>query len=658
MEEKNNNDDPFRNVDVTGNGESHLIEDMEKKLYSRQTEIQQKGRTVLHPKKISTHGKEAWEEGEGSLGVHQWEEKDTGSPFVKFFFFSLVFFLVAAGIAGYGLFNKRIVVSPNNVNVTIFGPVSIKGGEELSIQVVIENKNTVPLNGVQLTTNFPTGTRYVGNLAQEQVRVVKKLDSIDAEETRTETVKAIILGGKNEKKEIAFEVRFSIEGSDALYTKTKKFVVNLTDSPLSFTTTLLKEITPGQDFTLGVDVKSNSPTVLKNAILKIDYPQGFIFKGAVPAPAKGDNLWSLGEMSLGDTAHIEISGSVLGESEQQKIFRISTGVGTDQDMLLLKTLLSSSQAGVTIRKSFLGVEIFVGGNTSGTTVLEEGTSSNINVRWTNNLLNKVSDVELTLSLSGGVINKKSVMPSSEGLYDAIHNTITWDKRVVKDLASLAPGEKGSVSLAFSLIPYSTVNAFKNPTITITTSIKGKRIDENNVPEDVKFVSTKTIKVNTAINVSSYGTYYGDPIPNTGPLPPKVGEETTYTITWEAKNSSNDINGAQISATIPLSVRWTGKVFPNGSPVSYDSTSKKVTWKIGDIKSGTGHLDDPAKISFQVALLPGLSQLYRSPMILSETTMTATDSFTGTTVSSVVGSVSTIISKTDPKVTQTDIAVTE
>jgi hypothetical protein len=656
MEEKNN--DPFRTIDVTGNGESHLIEDMEKRLYSRQVEIPHKGRTILHPKKISAHGKEAWEEGEGPLGAHKWEEKDAGSPFVKFFLFSLVFFLVATGIAGYGLFSKKIVVSPNNVGVTLFGPVSTKGGEELAIQVLIENKNTVPLNGVQLTTNFPAGSRHVSNSAQEQVRVVKKLESIDAGETRTEIVKAIVLGGKNEKKEIAFEIRFSIEGSDALYTKTKKFVVNLTDSPLSFTTTLLQEITPGQDFTLGVDVKANSSVALKNTILKIDYPQGFIFKGAVPSPVKGDNLWSLGEMKLGDTVHIEIQGSILGESEQQKIFRISAGVGTEQDALSLKTLLSFSQAGVTIKKSFLGIEIFLGGGNFGTTALEEGKSSNISIQWTNNLLNKVNDVELAVSLSGNVINKKSVLPNSEGLYNAINNIITWDKRVVKDLASLSPGEKGSVSFAFSLIPYSVTNAFKNPTITITTNVKGKRIDENNVPEDVKFLSTKTIKVNTTTKVSSYGTYYGDPIPNTGPLPPKVGEETTYTVTWEAKNSSNDINGAQVFATIPLSVRWTGKVFPNGSPVSYDSTSKKVTWKIGNLKSGTGYLEDPAKISFQVALLPGLSQLYRSPMILSETTMTAVDSFTGTHVSSVAEFLSTIISRTDPKATQEDGMVTE
>ncbi|MCK9351458.1 MAG: hypothetical protein WCT49_04120 [Candidatus Paceibacterota bacterium] len=651
------NNDPFRKIDGQEDDKSHLIENLEKKLYSRQDEIQHRDRTVLRPKKINAEGREVWEEG-GSLRYQKTNEKESSSPFVKFFLFSLIFFIIAVGIAAFSFFSKRIVVSPNNVNVSVFGPVSAKGGEEIAIQVQIENKNTVPLNSVQITANFPDGSRYISNPGEELPRTIKKIGTVDAGEERTETIKALIFGGQNERKEINFEVRFSIEGSGAQYTKNKKFMVGLTAAPLSFTTSLLREITPKQEFTLGVDIKSNSPTPIKDPLFKIDYPQGFIFKGAVPAPVKGDSLWSLGDMNFGDTRHLEVRGSLLGESEQQKIFRLTTGAGTEKDFLVMKDIFATAQTGITIKKSFLSMDIFVNGVNSESPVLNEWRPADIGIHWTNSLPDKVNDGEISVSVTGDVIDKKTVFADSEGFYDSISDVITWDKRAIKDLASLAPGKVGTVSFRFSLLPYSAKNAFKNPTISVSTSVKGKRVDENNVPEDVKFSAAKTIKLSTLAKLVSYGTYYGDPIPNTGPIPPRVGQETTYTITWKALNTVNDLKNAEVSAAIPLSVRWTGKVFPTGSPISYDQTSKKVTWKIGKIKSGVGYLEEPAQVSFQVVLLPGLSQLYKSPTLLSAATFTATDDFTGAALTSVAEAVSTTISSTDPRITLTDTQVAE
>ena len=652
------NNDPFHILDKEKEIESHRIEELEKKLYSRQNEIPHKDRTMLHPKKTGFRGSESWEEGDNTFSFSKRAEKSNGSPFVKFFIFSVIFFLIATGIAGYSLFSKRIVVSPDNVNVSVFGPVSAKGGDDVNIQVLIENKNTVPINSVQLTGNFPSGSRNIGDTGKELPRTVKSLDSIAAGETRTETVKALILGGENQKKEISFDIRFRVEGSDALYTKNRKFTLNLTSTPLSFTASLLKEITPKQDFTLGVDITSNSQAVLMNPVFKMDYPQGFVFEGANPAPTENDNVWLLGTMNFGEVKHIDVKGKLLGDNGQQKIFHLSSGIGTDNNQLAMSTVFGTSLVEALIAQPFLGIDILVNGSNEPSPIIKNWEAGNIDIGWTNNLLDKINNGEIAVSLKGDTIDKKSIVPIPDGLYDSISNTITWDERAVPDLALLSPGQKGTVSFGFSLIPYSAAHSFKNPTITVSTNVKGNRINESNVPQDVKFSSSKTIKISSQIQFASFGTHYGIPISNTGPIPPRVGQATTYTITWKAINTANDVSNAQISATIPLSVQWTGQIFPNGSAISYDETSKKVTWNIGNMKAGVGYSEDPDEVSFQVALLPGLSELNKTPMLLSSSVFTATDNFTGASLSAKAVAVTTVISGTDPKITEKDTQVKE
>jgi hypothetical protein len=647
------NNDPFRILEEENDKESHLIENLEKKLYSRQEEVKSKDRTILRPKRFSQT--ESWT---GSLDYTKPEQKSGLSLFVRFFLFSLVFFVIAAGIAGYSLFNKRIVVSPDNVSVSVFGPVSVKGGEELPVQVLIENKNTVGLNSVQLTTDFPDGTRYVSNPGQKLERIIKPLGVVDPAEVRTETMKALVFGKENEKKVISFSVRFRIEGSDAVFTKTKKFQVGLTTPPLTFTVSTLGEATPGQDLNFDVNLKSNSPAPLGGELFRIDYPAGFVFKSSNPAPSFNDNIWLLGDMNLGDVKNISIVGTLLGENDQRKVFHLTSGVGTDKDKYTIGTIFGDSETTVTIKKPFLGINMFVNRTNTPNPVIDAWDVNTVNVNWINTLKNKIVDAEIEIGIEGSVVNKKTVTPQDDGLYDSFKNTIFWDKRVEPNLESIPPGGKGTVLFTFDLTPYSAEHRYKNPVITLSASVKGKRIDENSVPEEIKFISSKKVKISTQMNFVSIGRYYDTSIKNRGPLPPKIGQETTYTITWRMKNTVNSVSGAEVTASIPLSVRWTGEVFPTGAPVSYNPTSHKVTWKLGDVKEGRGYVDEPAEVSFQVGLLPGLSQRAKSPQLLSESVLNATDDFTGSNLSVTSRDISTIIDSMDPKAGQEDTIVVE
>ncbi len=142
------------------------------------------------------------------------------------------------------------------------------------------------------------------------------------------------------------------------------------------------------------------------------------------------------------------------------------------------------------------------------------------------------------------------------------------------------------------------------------------------------LTSKVIQVllqsNTDFNAEA--RYYGNDgvALSTGPLPPKVGEQTTYRIFWRLNNSLHDLAGVAISAQLGENVILTGKnLIPTGI-FSYDSGSKKVTWSLDRMSADTKNLE----INFEVGLTPTSADVGKSPELLGTASFKATDVSTG------------------------------
>ena len=114
-----------------------------------------------------------------------------------------------------------------------------------------------------------------------------------------------------------------------------------------------------------------------------------------------------------------------------------------------------------------------------------------------------------------------------------------------------------------------------------------KIDSPDVPTPIsmnKIISSNAInmKVNSKLAISVKGYYSDQAIPNSGPIPPKVGEETTYTIHWKVLNVSNDISGATVSAILPTNSQMTGNIFPQDANLKYNERTNAVVWTIGNV----------------------------------------------------------------------------
>ncbi|MCI0542202.1 hypothetical protein L0Y69_00390 [bacterium] len=639
--------------------EPSRIEELEKKLYSRdENAVRPHKRTELHPKKF--YLAEDWDaekSEESFLARSKKPPAEKISFYSKLFAVSLIFFFAASGLAGYFLFSERNFISPENVELSMFGPVSVKGGDVLDLQIVIENKNTAPLAFANLVLQFPDDSRLASDSSKAFLRYSKPLGEILPGEIRTETIKVILLGDERTRKEVRASLSYGISGSNATYTKENKYAVTLTAPPLAVSIDLLKEANAGQVVTLTANIESNASSPLKDPIVRIDYPVGFVLQSATPSPSSGKNIWRLGPMVFGDKREIRITGVLLGEDNQEKAFWVYTGLSKSDSTSSIGTLFSSILQTVTLKKPFLGVDIFVNGESDPEYTLPSRKDKlNLSIRWTNNLADRIINGEIQAVIKGDTVDKRTMSVDRGGFFRSSEDLITWERRTTPALVSIARGKESTVGVSFGLLPAETEGFVrKNPVIEIEVSVKGERVSEDNVPEEIRSFAKRSIKVGTTAVFSSRALHWSGPFENTGPMPPQVDQETTYTVVWSVENLSSNLSGTRMRATLPPYVHWIGQVFPNTPGLIYNDVSGDVVWEAGNVSAGTG-VETPLKeVAFQIAIVPSLSQVSASPNILSATTFSAEDTFTGRKITGTLFPINTQL-LTDPTFISSQSAV--
>src|SRR3989344_1315634 len=204
----------------------------------------------------------------------------TKSSMIKYFFIAAtIFFLISAGYAGYVFLGGGQTISGSNVNIFVTGPVSVGGGEELPLTIIVDNQNPAAMEAVNLVVEFPDGTRRVDDVSKELLRQRESVGVIDSGESVRREIRAILFGQEKETKEIAISVEYRVSGSSALLFKEKKFEIVLSSAPVTVAVDAPTEISAGLPFELTVSIASNSENVIENLLLKAEYGFGFIFSG-------------------------------------------------------------------------------------------------------------------------------------------------------------------------------------------------------------------------------------------------------------------------------------------------------------------------------------------------------------------------------------------
>jgi hypothetical protein len=280
----------------------------------------------------------------------------------------------------------------------------------------------------------------------------------------------------------------------------------------------------------------------------------------------------------------------------------------------------------------LNVELWANGSQDTNYVLDRDSLS-IAAYLKNTLPDKVTNSHVEIALRGDIIDKTKVHPLDAGTYDGRTGVISWDQRMTQSLAEIPAGGKTSVSFSLGLLPFVKPDhsVFKNPVVEMSVNIKGDHVAQGSAQETITSIATRSIKIATTANLLQKIYYWSGGLKNAGPIPPKVGQQTTYTVNWQVSNTVNDISSGRVVSKLPSYVSWVGQVSPSGANISYDPSTGSVVWVLGKIPAGTGYETPASEVSFQVGLNPVVSQVGTVPTLLLPTSFSGNDDFTGVAI---------------------------
>lgn len=535
----------------------------------------------------------------------------------KIIFFVIIIGLVVAA-AGFWYWAKN-PFSKEILKLEILGPKEADAFDEVEYTVKYKNNGDVRLEEPRLIFEFPENTLPVfspDEAEQEQKYLRRKevgaeeLGDIYPGEEKTFTFKARLFGKKDEVKTAKAKMSYRPKNLNAVFESDTTFNTIIESVPLSFDLDIPSKIETGRDFRFSLNYFSSSDYPISNLTVKTEYPLGFEFLKSIPG-SLGKNEWDISLLNKAEGGRVEIDGRLSGELNEQKLFKASLGIWQENEFIVLK----ESARAVEITKP--RIFVFQQANGSNQYVAEPDDLLHYEIFFRNISEEPFNNLFLAVRLEGKAFDFDTIKTADNGQFNKGDSSIVWDWRDVEKLRFLGRGEEGKVEFWINLKDWQISSPQEKDALLKDSVIISQAKEEFE------------IKVNSKLEISQKGYFNNDVFGNTGPIPPRVGERTTYTIIWQAKNYYNDVDNVKVEAILPDNVELTGEVFPEEqkSNFTFDRLSREIIWRVGDMKAGTGVLDSPPNIAFQVALTPEAGQRGGAALIIGEAKIRGEDRWT-------------------------------
>lgn len=569
--------------------------------------------------------KSAWEEEAEKKGETNEAEKSMKKK-------KLIRAVIFTGILAVLVFGGVIVflllgLKKEEMDVAIFSKKEVEAGDTISYLVRYRNKSGVILRDLELSFSFPSSSMVFGeeNLESGGLKTRRKLDDLNPGEERELNLRASVFGKEGEEKKAEAVIFYRPENLSARFSKTAEFVSKITRVPLSVSFEVIPEVSSGQEVEVILNYSSIGRTVFGNMTLGVDYPAGFKFISSKPEASLDNNLWHIGRLQPDLSGQVVIKGVLSGSAGEEKTFNGRLGI-FDGRTKQWQVFAESSQI-ARIFSPPLFVEHKV--NNSREYIAAPGEKLEFVLHYKNTFNLPIKNVTIAVDLVSPVLDF-ATFSAEKGFFDSLTKKIIWNPGSLEELRELQPGEEGEFKFTIDIKPRPPIRNAEDKNFVIMSKARIETSEPPRVIEGLEFSSEDRleIKLTTKAIFAAKSLYRDSLIPTSGPLPPKVGQTTVYTIFWEVRNFSNDLKNFEVRVPMPPNVRWISKVSPSGEPILFDEKSSEIVWNIGNLPAGVGIITPAKSVAFQISLTPSLSDIRRPVTLIGISKASGIDTFTG------------------------------
>lgn len=517
------------------------------------------------------------------------------------------------------------------VSLTLVGPAEAPSGQTVEYTLAYHNNQGVDLRNVEINFRYPDGFTFEGSLPQAQNAAGTRLtlDRIRARESGNLSVRGLLVGEVGETKQVTAIVTYEPENITAQYSKTLNSVTKVVASVLNLELTGPTQLPTAEPLALTATYRNSSAEALTGLVVRFTSPGGFELElPSLTALPGTTNTWLLPDLEPKNEGKVEFKGrfteaAAAGKQE----LRVAVGLlGEDNKV----TIQEEKVHELALIKTHLTLSL-TANDVSLKSAVDAGQQLTYQVTVANEGEQPYTDVKLVAHLDTTYLDWGTLRDDAGGTVNRQQGTITWTKEVLPFLAVLAPGSRTTVRWYLAVVSSLPAGATSAPSFRAKVAAEaGQLIGET--LQTVKSESNEVeSKFNTRFTLEADGRYYTDDLVKlgSGPLPPQVGQTTTYVIFWRLGNTLNEVENVEVTTTLPPEVSFTGQsTVSAGSGVTFNPNTREVRWALNRLPAGAGAGFARPEASFEVAVTPGAADANKILVLTRTTTATARDTFSG------------------------------
>ena len=546
---------------------------------------------------------------------------------------SILALLLGLALAGFYIFNGQSgKFGEESVRVELLGPTSAPSGQVVEYRLAYTNDQAVDLLNTEINLRYPSGFAFQDAFPAPAVADGTRfnLPRLAAHATGFVTIHGQLVGEVEEEKTLGAVFTYEPENFRAQFAKNVTVKTKIVASVVNVELAGPAQLPADQPLLLTTTYRNSSANKLSGLVLSLTLPSGFELELPQLQPLSGsNNTWQLPDIEPRGEGKIELKGKFTeAAAAGNQEFRVTIGIVTPPNKDV--TVQEEKIFNTTLIKSHLTLNLNAN-EVSLKSAIDLGQEITYDLTYTNEGSVPFSDLVLTAKLNPVYFDWTSLRDSANGTVDATAGTIVWTKDNLTSLEALTAGGSGNLRFSLRTQPILPLGVTASPSFKAQIDVQAKQLVGDSL-RDVSAQSNEVeTKVNTQFNLTAEGRYYTDQLIKlgSGPLPPRVGQTTTYVIFWRLSNTWSEVENIEATSTLPIGVTWTGQsTVTAGQKVTFNPNTREVRWQLNRLPPSAGTIFDKPEASFEVAVTPEESDADKILVLTKTITATGRDSFSG------------------------------
>ncbi len=555
-------------------------------------------------------------------------ERKSGSSFTRFLVKAILVLALLSGAAwgGFLVWSRGWFASGKPLTISVEGPARVSAGQAAFFTVRYENTSNAPIASLNVAINLPREfeLRSATPVATED-ETRWNIGPLSPGSDGAITLSGVFRSAVGTSQTLQAVYTYESASYRSTFQDIATSTVNVDASVVSLTVSGPDQTVPGDETTYTINVQNHSAEIVERLQVAASLPNGFQTTTLEPTSSTPDTArWTLERIDPGAIVAFTIKGRFpSGASGEQKI---KTAVA-----FLGEADYPAQQNEAEVVTNVLGGAITFHLITNGTTSdqdIDVGDNIRASIDYANGGTDSINGLSFTLGAESADSRPLPIDWERAELAGAVRNgnTLTWGTDQFPDFARLSPSTEGTIDLTLPLVETAsaeTADAFR---LTLSASLQG--VGALASPRTINSTPI-TFSINSDLSATTSARYYtpdGEPV-GTGPLPPTVGETTTYRLEWHLSNTLHPLTNISMSTNLPPAVAWTGNTTTSIGSISFDTTTRLVTWTIDKLPQDINATD----ATFDVAITPEKGNVGSYFKLTNATAATATDATTHDTL---------------------------